>query len=281
MFNLSIQELEQYIHDDVPYYDLTTSLQNSENKMTQIEVYTREDIVVSCSEEAVKIAELLNCKVEYFVKSKQKIKKGETILKYSGFYEDVHKAWKLTQVLFEYSCKISTYANQMKEKIEKINPNCELLTTRKTFPFSKRFCIKAIIAGGAMIHRLNLSESILFFEAHRILYKNNEEFYEALKIIKSKIPEKKLVVESDNLEDSIKLMKTGVDVIQLDKVDLENIKKVVAFRNKNHSTIKIIVAGGINISNVEAFAACEVDGIVTSAVYVCGMADISSRLKLV
>ena len=281
MFNLSIQELEQYIHDDVPYYDLTTSLQNSENKMTQIEVYTREDIVVSCSEEAVKIAELLNCKVEYFVKSKQKIKKGETILKYSGFYEDVHKAWKLTQVLFEYSCKISTYANQMKEKIEKINPNCELLTTRKTFPFSKRFCIKAIIAGGAMIHRLNLSESILFFEAHRILYKNNEEFYEALKIIKSKIPEKKLVVESDNLEDSIELMKTGVDVIQLDKVDLENIKKVVAFRNKNHSTIKIIVAGGINISNVEAFAACEVDGIVTSAVYVCGMADISSRLKLV
>ena len=281
MFNLSIQELEQYIHDDVPYYDLTTSLQNSENKITQIEVYTREDIVVSCSEEAVKIAELLNCKVEYFVKSKQKIKKGETILKYSGFYEDVHKAWKLTQVLFEYSCKISTYANQMKEKIEKINPNCELLTTRKTFPFSKRFCIKAIIAGGAMIHRLNLSESILFFEAHRILYKNNEEFYEALKTIKSKIPEKKLVVESDNLEDSINLMKTGVDVIQLDKVDLENIKNVVTYKNKNHSTIKIIVAGGINISNVEAFAACEVDGIVTSAVYVCGMADISSRLKLV
>ena len=76
-------------------------------------------------------------------------------------------------------------------------------------------------------------------------------------------------------------MKTGVDVIQLDKVDLENIKNVVTYKNKNHSTIKIIVAGGINISNVEAFAACEVDGIVTSAVYVCGMADISSRLKLV
>ena len=253
MFNLSIKELEDYIHDDVPYYDLTTSLQNSENKMAQIEVYTREDIVVSCSEEAVKIAELLNCKVEYFVKSKQKIKKGETILKYSGLYEDVHKAWKLTQVLFEYSCKISTYANQMKEKIEKINPNCELLTTRKTFPFAKRFCIKATIAGGAMLHRLNLSESILFFEAHRILYKDNQEFYEVLKAIKIKIPEKKLVVESDNLKDSINLMKTGVDVIQLDKVDIANIKKLVSYKNENHQNIKILVAGGINISNVEDF----------------------------
>ncbi|MBP7741752.1 MAG: ModD protein [Aliarcobacter sp.] len=281
MFNLSIKELEDYIHDDVPYYDLTTSLQNSENKMAQIEVYTKEDIVVSCSEEAVKIAELLNCKVEYFVKSKQKIKKGETILKYSGLYEDVHKAWKLTQVLFEYSCKISTYANQMKEKIEKINPNCELLTTRKTFPFAKRFCIKATIAGGAMLHRLNLSESILFFEAHRILYKDNQEFYEVLKAIKIKIPEKKLVVESDNLKDSINLMKTGVDVIQLDKVDIANIKKLVSYKNENHQNIKILVAGGINISNVEDFAACGVDAIVTSAVYVCGMADISSRLKII
>ena len=281
MFNLSITELEQYIHDDVPYYDLTTSLQNSGNKMAQIEVYTREDIVVSCSEEAVKIAELLNCKVEYFVRSTQKIKKGETLLKYSGLYEDVHKAWKLTQVLFEYSCKISTYANQMKEKIDKINPNCELLTTRKTFPFAKRFCIKATIAGGAMLHRLNLSESILFFDAHRILYKDNKEFYQALKEIKSKIPEKKLVVESDDVQDSINLMKTGVDVIQLDKVFLENIEKIVAYKNENFSHIKILAAGGINLINVESYANCKVDAIVTSAIYVCGMADISSRLTII
>jgi molybdenum transport protein len=280
MFNLSIQELEKYIQDDLPYFDLTTSLQNCNNAIAQIEVFTREEIIVSCSEEAAKIAELLNCKVDFFVKSKNKVEKDGTILKFSGLYEDIHKAWRLTQILLEYSCKISTYSYQMKEKIEKINPSCELLTTRKTFPFSKRFCIKAAFCGGAMPHRLNLSETVLFFEGHRILYKNNEEFYEDLKRIKTKIPEKKLNVESESFEDSINLMKIGVDVIQLDKIDFEELEKIITYKNENFPNVKILVAGGINLTNIEKYASYKIDGVVTSSVYNCGMANISSRLKI-
>jgi molybdenum transport protein len=281
MFNLSISELEKYIQDDIPYFDLTTSLQNCNGIKAQIEVFTREDIIVSCSEEAVKIAELLNCKVEFYEKSKSKIKKGSTILKYSGDYEDIHKAWRLTQILLEYSCKISTYSHQMKEKIEKTNPTCELLTTRKTFPFSKRFCIKAAFCGGAIPHRLNLSETVLFFEGHRILYKNNEEFYEDLKKIKIKIPEKKLNVESESFEDSMNLMKIGVDVIQLDKIDFEELEKIITYKNENFPFVKILVAGGINLTNIEKYASYKIDGVVTSSVYNCGMANISSRLKII
>ena len=281
MFNLSIQELEKYIQDDLPYFDLTTSLQNCNNAIAQIEVFTREEIIVSCSEEAAKIAELLNCKVDFFVKSKNKVEKNGSILKFSGLYEDIHKAWRLTQILLEYSCKISTYSYQMKEKIEEINPSCELLTTRKTFPFSKRFCIKASFCGGAMPHRLNLSETVLFFEGHRILYKNNEEFYEDLKRIKTKIPEKKLNVESESFEDSINLMKTGVDVIQLDKIDFEELEKIITYKNENFPNVKILVAGGINLTNIEKYASYKIDGVVTSSVYNCGMANISSRLKII
>jgi molybdenum transport protein len=281
MFNLSTFELEKYIQDDLPYFDLTTSLQNCNNAIAQIEVYTREDIIVSCSEEAAKIAELLNCKVDFFVKSKNKLEKNGTILKFSGLYEDIHKAWRLTQILLEYSCKISTYAHQMKERIEKINPSCELLTTRKTFPFSKRFCIKAAFCGGAMPHRLNLSETVLFFEGHRILYKNNEEFYEDLKRIKTKIPEKKLNVESESFEDSINLMKIGVDVIQLDKIDFEELEKIITYKNENYPFVKILVAGGINLTNIEKYASYKIDGVVTSSVYNYGMANISSKLKII
>ena len=281
MFNLTTSELEKYIQDDLPYFDLTTSLQNCNNAIAQIEVYTREDIIVSCSEEASKIAELLNCKVDFFVKSKNKIKKDGTILRFSGLYEDIHKAWRLSQILLEYSCKISTYAYQMKEKIERINPACELLTTRKTFPFSKRFCIKAAFCGGAMPHRLNLSETVLFFEGHRILYKNNEEFYEDLKRIKTKIPEKKLNVESESLKDSINLMKIGVDVLQLDKIDFEELEKIITYKNENFPNVKILVAGGINLTNIEKYASYKIDGVVTSSVYNCGMANISSRLKII
>ena len=281
MFNLTNQELEKYIQDDLPYFDLTTSLQNCNDTKAQIEVFTREDIIVSCSEEAAKIAELLNCKVEFFVKSKTKIEAGATILKFSGLYEDIHKAWRLTQILLEYSCKISTYSYEMNQKIKNVNQHCELLTTRKTFPFSKRFCIKAAFCGGAMPHRLNLSETVLFFEGHRILYKNNEEFYEDLKRIKTKIPEKKLNVESESLEDSISLMKIGVDVIQLDKIDFEELEKIITYKNENYPFVKILVAGGINLTNIEKYASHKIDGVVTSSVYNSGMANISSRLEII
>jgi molybdenum transport protein len=168
----------------------------------------------------------------------------------------------------------------MNKKIKNVNQHCELLTTRKTFPFSKRFCIKAAICGGAMPHRLNLSETILFFDGHRILYKNSDEFYEDLKRIKRKIPEKKLNVESDNLEDCKNLMNIGVDVIQLDKIDFEELEKIIEYKNENYPFVKILVAGGINLTNIEKYASYKIDGVVTSSVYNCGMANISSRLEL-
>lgn len=131
-----------------------------------------------------------------------------------------------------------------------------------------------------MLHRLNLSETILFFDGHRILYKNSDEFYEDLKRIKRKIPEKKLNVESNNLQDSINLMKIGVDVIQLDKIDFEELEKIIEYKNENYPFVKILVAGGINLTNIEKYASYKIDGVVTSSVYNCGMANISSRLEL-
>ncbi len=280
MFNLTDFELQEYIKGDLPYDDLTTSLQNCNNKKVKLEVFTREDILISCTEEAARIAQLLGCEILSFIKSKHKAFKGDTILSFVGEYENIHKAWRVCQILLEYSCKISTYAYEMKEKIDKVNPNCELLTTRKTFPFSKRFCIKAATCGGAMPHRLGLSETILFFDGHRIIYKNNEEFYEAIKNIKNKTSEKSIAVESDSYEDSIKLMEIGVDTIQLDKVDSKTIQEIVSYKNVNFPECKILVAGGINIKNVEEFAKLNIDGVVTSSVYVSGMANISSKLSL-
>ena len=163
MFNLSISELEKYIQDDLPYFDLTTSLQNCNDTKAQIEVFTREDIIVSCSEEAAKIAELLNCKVEFFVKSKTKLEKGSTILKFSGLYEDIHKAWRLTQILLEYSCKIATKAYNMKTKIDSVNKSCELLTTRKSFPFSKKFDLLDIFITKFICNR-DVDTFCIFFE---------------------------------------------------------------------------------------------------------------------
>jgi len=273
-------ELQQYINEDVSYLDLTTYLQSVENKQAKLSIITREDVIVSCMEEACTIAEILGCVVDFFIPSKQKAKKGDLLLCFKGDYNDVHKAWRASQVILEYSCKIATYTYEMKKEISSVNKNCELLSTRKTFPFSKKFCIKSILTGGAMVHRLNLSETIVFFEQHRVIYKSNQEFYENIKNFKIKMPEKKIVVESNNIEDAIALMIHGVDVIQMDKVGLDVLIKVVEYKDKNFTDIKILASGGIDINNAAKFASTGIDGIVTSRVYMCGMADIGTKMEL-
>lgn len=282
MFILTDNELQQYINEDIPYFDLTTYLQGQPDKKAKLTIFTREAIVVSCSEEAKRIAELLNCKVEYFISSKTMIKKGHTLLEFSGNYEDVHKAWKVCQILLEYSCKIATYSYEMNQKIKAINPKCELLTTRKTFPFAKHFCIKSILNGGAFPHRLGLSESILFFENHRILYNTNKDFYKAIYDFKTKVPEKKIVIESSSLDDIKHLMEYGADVIQIDKASLEVITQAVEYKNRYmYRSVKLLATGGIHLNNVEGFAQTKVDGIVTSAVYNAGCADLGSTMTLI
>jgi molybdenum transport protein len=79
----------------------------------------------------------------------------------------------------------------------------------------------------------------------------------------------------------VNLMKIGVDVIQLDKIDFDELEKIITYKNKNYSNVKILVAGGINLTNIEKYASYKIDGVVTSSVYNCGMANISSRLEII
>ncbi|MEA3330816.1 MAG: ModD protein [Campylobacterota bacterium] len=280
MFSLNDNELLEYIKEDISYFDLTTYIQNSSDKKAKMEIFTREDIVVSCSEEASRIVELLGCRVDFVIPSKQIVKAGEVILSFSGDYEKVHQAWRSSQVILEYSCKIATFTYEMKQEISEVNKNCELLTTRKTFPFSKKFCIKSIMMGGAMPHRLGLSETILFFPHHRVIYADNNAFYRAISGFKVKTPEKRIVVETNNFDDAKELMIYGVDVLQMDKVDISLLNKIIEYKNQNFPYVKILAAGGINKTNAKVFAKSGVDGIVTSGVYSCGMANLGTKISI-
>lgn len=278
MFDLDDNQLQAYIKEDLPYFDLTTLLQQGKDKNANLDIFTREDIMISCTEEAKKIAQMLGCEVISYKKSGEKVKSGEIILSIKGNYENIHKAWKLCQVLLEYTCSMTTRTNYMVKSIEKVNSHCSLLGTRKTFPLSKSLCIKAIVVGGAYPHRLGLSESILFFPQHRALYGNDEIFFSEIPTIKSKMPERKIAIESSNFKDSKKALKAGADVLQLDKVSISETQKILNYKNKNYPQVKVLSAGGINEKNVTKYASLGIDGIVTSTLYMGKIADISSKL---
>ncbi|TLT06913.1 ModD protein [Aliarcobacter thereius] len=281
MIRFTDEELLALLKDDLPYLDLTTFLQEKNSLEAKLDIFTRDDIMVSCSEESSRIAKLFDCEILSYIPSKVRAKKGDLVLSIKGKYENLHKIWRTVQLILEYSSKIATYTANMKETIDSINKNCQLLTTRKTYPFAKKLCIKSILNGGANVHRLNLSETILFFPNHRVVYKDDFEFYNEIKTFKIKMPEKKIVIESSTFEDSKNLFEFGADVLQLDKMSIEDIRKVLKLRDEKYKDIKIICSGDINLNNAKDYASLNIDAIVTSSMYSCGMADFGSKITII
>jgi len=280
MFTIKENLLHDFIKDDLPYFDLTTMLQNANDKTGTLEIFTREAVVVSCITEACTIAKILGVDVLNFLPEGASAQKGEVLLRLEGKYTKLHQVWRSCQNLLEYSCAIATYTHEFAKNIHQINPECQLLATRKSFPFAKEFCIKSVLAGGGMIHRLNLSETVLFFANHRVMYASNREFLTALAQMQKKVPEKKIVVEVKSFEDAKILIDANVAVIQTDKLSLQDLEKTIAYKQKQSPQTKVVAAGGINKDNCKAYVETGIDAIVTSSVYAVKPSDLGAKIAL-
>jgi molybdenum transport protein len=103
--------------------------------------------------------------------------------------------------LFEIAGGIATTAKAIVDAARSVNPAVSVACTRKCTPGAKALSIKAIMAGGAVPHRLGLSETVLVFSQHRAFLKN-EPIAAIIKRLRQQIPEKKIVVEADTLAEA-------------------------------------------------------------------------------
>ncbi|PIE74035.1 MAG: ModD protein [Deltaproteobacteria bacterium] len=281
MFELSQNELLAYIAQDLPSLDLSTHLQGKVQSKARIKIITRSDCVMALGAEVSKIAKHFSCEVDFCAQDAQMLSAQEVLLSATGAYAQIHSAWKLMQVLLEYSCAIATYTHQMRSQAQSVNEYCQILGTRKNFPLTKNIAIKALLCGGGAVHRLNLSDSVLFFENHRIIYENNEQFYAQIKHFKRLAPERKIAVEALDLSDAKALLKAGADVVQLDKQSIDEVREVVEHKNTHAQNARIICAGGINEQNAQDYARTGIDAIVTSAMYYAKPMDLTSKITLI
>ena len=263
------EEIDKLINEDMPLFDLTQELLEIRNR-GKITFFTRKDAVVTANNLIEKLCVRLNLKVLFKEKDGNFVDSGSKIFEAEG--EEVLILWKVAQNIYEYALSVSTYTNEMVKIAKEINPYIEILTTRKIIPFTKKIALNAIMDGGAFPHRVTTTETILVFENYINLYGGWDKFYKNFEKLKHKAVEKKWIVECENLESAKKLINLGIDVLQLDKVDIETTEKIVKLAHKNN--IKVISAGGINKENVAQYANTEVDSIVTTAPYFAKGADV-------
>jgi molybdenum transport protein len=271
-------KIDEFIKEDVPYFDLTTFVLGIGNKKGRLCYITREKTVVACVEECVTLAEKLNLKVTNYVSSGTVLNIGEAILEMEGNASDLHKAWKVIVNILEYNCGIATRTYKYVQLAKEINSNVHILSTRKIFPGTKELAIKAVLAGGGYPHRLGLSESILIFSQHLNFIDTIEEKAAAIKHVKAHSLEKKVIVEAESAEDALFFMKQDIDGLQFDKIPAPELKELVEEVRKYNPKLFLLAAGGVNEKNIQEYAKTGVDGLVTTAMYFGKPSDIKAKM---
>jgi molybdenum transport protein len=267
-------EIERFIEEDIPYGDLTTHLLGIGNSLGRIIFSTREETTLCCTEEAARVLQKCGATLTNCMPSGSKLSAGFEFLAAEGPAQALHVGWKVALNLLEYASGIASRTQRIVEKCKAVNPALSVVTTRKSFPGTKKIAIKAITAGGALPHRLGLSETVLVFKQHTAFLCGLEAFLATVSELKLKARETKIILEAETHEEAMLIARSGADVVQLDKIVPAALAETVTTIRTINPHILISAAGGINESNAAEYAATGIDIIVLSSVYFGKPSDI-------
>jgi len=271
------------IREDVPFFDLTTLLLGIGKKYGRMVFSARHDMMVCGIEEASKVVEQTGSAVIHAVESGTLLSAETIFLEAEGTAQSLHIAWKVALNILEYTSGIATRTWEMVDAARCINPLISIVTTRKTFPGTKALAIKAVLAGGGLPHRLGLSETVLIFPQHLAFMGDAgtvgfDVCCQMLDTMRQHAREKKICMEVEDREGAVLAARSGVDIIQIDKMAVAELRETVDAIRSIAPHIAIAIAGGITSANVAVYAATGVDLIVTTFPYFGKPADIAVKM---
>ena len=257
MFNITNDTLERWLKEDIPYMDLTTCMMGIGSRNGEMHFFSRDEAVICGTEEVARLTALKGGEVLEYLSSGSKVFPEQVFMKVAGRAGILHLLWKTSQNILEYASGVASRTNRLVEKARKVNEKVSILSTRKVFPGTKELCIKAVLCGGGLPHRLGLSESILIFKQHRVFDSSWDEPTTKIEKLKTKSCEKKIIIEIEQPEEAFPLCRAGVDGLQFDKLPPEKLTDLVRVIKMDFPQILCIAAGGINENNIDEYAATE------------------------
>jgi molybdenum transport protein len=267
MSGLFDSTLGALLTDDVPLGDLTTDSLGIGQRPAALTFFAREEMTVCGSEEAVRLFELANATARLHVASGAACAAGGCLLEAEGSTQALHRAWKTAQTLMEWASGLATATRVIVNAANGVPVAC----TRKHPPGTKALAVKAIRAGGGVMHRLGLSETLLVFAEHRLFLDEPPEATVAR--LKRAQPEKKVVVEVSAVDEALRWAKAGADVLQLERFSPQMVAECRASFGSGPRPL-LAAAGGVKADNAARYAEAGADFLVTSAPYTAAPRDV-------
>ncbi|MGJ3233422.1 carboxylating nicotinate-nucleotide diphosphorylase [Marivirga sp.] len=201
-------------------------------------------------------------KLEVFKKDGEAVKKGDIGLKVHGEASSILSAERLVLNCLQRMSGIATYTHNLNKMIA--HTSAKLLDTRKTTPNFRLAEKWAVEIGGGKNHRFGLFDMIMLKDNHNDFAGGITASVNATKkYLKENNLDLRIEVETRNLEEVKETLEVGgVDVIMLDNMSVEEMKKAVdligdqseteASGGITESTIVKIAETGVNFISVGA-----------------------------
>jgi nicotinate-nucleotide pyrophosphorylase (carboxylating) len=213
--------------------------------------------VVAGLEESAILAEAVGLRVDQLIADGSEVKKGQILMTLLGDARTVLTVERTLLNLLSRMSGIATATRNLTSKIQAANLTTRIAATRKAAPGLLYFDKKAVIVGGGDPHRLHLDDMILIKDNHLVVAGGLEN---ALRIAKRNASfSKKIDVEVTSLEDALKAVELGADIIMLDNFTPAQAKEAVALLGKAGFDGVIEASGGITADTLLDYASAGVD----------------------
>jgi nicotinate-nucleotide pyrophosphorylase (carboxylating) len=225
----------------------------------------KEDGILAGMEVAEKIFRYMQPDIVFtaFKKDRDTMQYGETAFEVMA---KVHTILQCERLVLNCMQRMSGIATLTKLYTQKLLPyKTKLLDTRKTTPNFRLLEKEAVRIGGGVNHRFGLYDMIMLKDNHIDYCGGIERAIEkAYAYVQQIKPGLKIEVETRNIEDVKKVMQAGkVNRIMLDNFKPEEIIEALKIIEGKYETE---ASGGINLNNIEAYAATGVDYISSGAI---------------
>lgn len=213
------------LKEDITSEDVSTNAVMPENKQGKADLICKQDGIVCGLDVFERTFKILDdtSRFEANFKDGDFVKKGDLI---GVIYGDVKAILSGERTALNYLQRMSGIATMTREYVNELKDyKTVLLDTRKTTPNMRPFEKHAVKVGGATNHRYNLSDGVLLKDNH---IGAAGSVTKAIEMAKAYAPfVRKIEIETETLEQVKEALDAGADIIMLDNMDNDTMRKAV------------------------------------------------------
>ena len=240
--------------EDINYIDSTTDLLIPEDDISEAYFMAKDSGVLAGVEVAARVFKLLdeNIEVKFLFKDGDRVQKGDVIAEFKGNTAAMLKAERTSLNLIQHMSGIATYTRKCVDLVE--GTNASVTDTRKTLPGLRPLQKYSVVAGGGKNHRYNLTDAAMLKDNHIDAYGGITAAVNALR--KKAGHMLKIEVEARTLDDVKEALDCKTDVIMLDNMSCEEMKKAVEL---TAGRAKLEASGNVTLDTIREIAETGVD----------------------